>query len=141
MYQEKVKTQDQAICHLFFHCCFKDGRVTETEIDAVSEKIVEAGLQRNLSIKEEVVNYRSYEAAITDDTAYVHYLLQLIAPANELALFSYCVELSLGDGELSPVEEKLLRTIATELKLSDQDEELIEKLEIQKKVVETQKIF
>lgn len=141
MYTEKVKTQDQAICHLFFHCCFKDGRVTETEIDAVSEKIVEAGLHRDLNIRDEVIKYRSYEDDVTDDAAYVRYLLQLISPANELALYSYCVELCLGDAELSPVEEGLLKTIALELKLAAPEEELVQKLATQRKVVETQKIF
>lgn len=141
MYTEKVKTQDQAICHLFFHCCFKDGRVTETEIDAVSEKIVEAGLHRDLSIRDEVIKYRSYEDDVTDDAAYVRYLLQLISPANELALYSYCVELCLGDAELSSVEEGLLKTIALELKLAAPEEELVQKLATQRKVVETQKIF
>lgn len=45
MYTEKVTTQDQAICHLFFHCCLKDGRFSSSEIDAVSGQIVTAAAQ------------------------------------------------------------------------------------------------
>ena len=100
MYADKIKTQDEAICHLFFHCCLKDGRFTESEINSVSDLFVKAGFHGKLNFKDEIIKYRSYDTTITDDGAYIRHLLGLIKPANELALYSYCVELCLGDAEL-----------------------------------------
>jgi hypothetical protein len=141
MYTEKVKTQDEAICHLFFHCCFKDDRFTETEIDAVSELLVRAGFHGRLNFKDEIIKYRSYDTTITNDAAYVRYLVQLIRPANELALYSYCVELCLGDAELSLQEEQLLNIIAAELSIPAEEQMVIKKVVAERKVVEEQKLF
>jgi hypothetical protein len=141
MYTQKVTTQDQAICHLFFHCCLKDGRFSESEIDAVSEQLVKAGLHGKLNFKDEVIKYRSYQDAITDDAGYVQYLLELIKPANELALYSYCVELCIGDAELSIEEESLLNEIAGELSIGGIEQEAVRKVVAQRKVVEMEKIF
>jgi uncharacterized tellurite resistance protein B-like protein len=141
MYTEKIKTQDEAICHLFFHCCLKDGRFTETEIDTVSELLVRAGFHGKLNFKDEIIKYRSYDTTITDDAAYVRYLISLIKPANELALYSYCVELCFGDAELSLTEENLLNEIARALEISIEEQAVITKLTAERKVVETQKLF
>jgi uncharacterized tellurite resistance protein B-like protein len=141
MYTEKVTTQDQAICHLFFHCCLKDGRFSSSEIDAVSGQIVTAGLQGKLNFKDEVVKYRNYQSSITDDRTYVSYLLQLIKPVNELALYDYCVDLCVGDSNLSIEEEKLLDNIAEGLKIPVAERSVINKLAAQRKVIETQKLF
>ena len=141
MYTEQIKTQDEAICHLFFHCCLKDGRFTETEIDTVSELLVRAGFHGKLNFKDEIIKYRSYDTTITDDEEYIQFLVRLIQPANELALYSYCVELCLGDAELSLTEEKLLNTIARALDITIQEQAVITKLEAERKVVETQKLF
>lgn len=141
MYTEKVTTQDQAICHLFFHCCLKDGRFSASEIDAVSGQIVTAGLHGKLNFKDEVVKYRNYQSSITDDRAYVSYLVQLIRPVNELALYDYCVDLCLGDGQLSLEEEKLLDIIAGALKIPGAEHSAIKKLAAQRKIVQTEKVF
>jgi hypothetical protein len=127
MYTEKVTTQDQAISHLFFHCCLKDGRFSASEVDAVSGKIVTAGLHGKMNFKDEVVKYRSYQSSITDDKAYVNYLLQLIKPVNELALYDYCVDLCVGDSNLSIEEEKLLDNIAEGLKIPVAERSVIKK--------------
>jgi uncharacterized tellurite resistance protein B-like protein len=141
MYKEKVTTQDQAISHLLFHCCLKDGRFSASEIDAVSGQLVTAGLHTKLNFKDEVIKYRNYQSSITDETAYVSYLLQLIRPVNELALYNYCLELCLGDANLSLEEEKLLDTIAQELKIPAAEGSVVKKLAAQRKVVETEKVF
>jgi uncharacterized tellurite resistance protein B-like protein len=141
MYTEKVTTQDQAICHLLFHCCLKDGRFSASEIDAVSGQLVTAGLHTKMNFKDEVIKYRSYQSSITDETAYVGYLLQLIRPVNELALYNYCLELCLGDASLSLEEEKLLDIIARGLKIPAAEGSVVKKLAAQRKVVETEKVF
>jgi uncharacterized tellurite resistance protein B-like protein len=141
IYENQVKTQDQALSHLLFHCCFKDGEFKGSEIDNISAKLVTAGLQANLNFKKEVITYQDYMPAIHDEQAYLQYLLDLIQPANELALFSWCAELCISDGELSAAEEKLLDEIASLLKITDGDELTIKKLMAQRKVVETEKIF
>jgi uncharacterized tellurite resistance protein B-like protein len=141
MYTEKVTTQDEAVCHLFFHCCLKDGRFSKSEIDVVSGQLVTAGLHDKLNFKNEVQKYRAYESSITNEADYVRYILQLIKPVNELALYSYCVELCIGDAELSSVEEKLLNEIAGVLNIAAPTQDVIKKLSAQRKVVETQKLF
>lgn len=141
MYTEKINTQEEAICHLFFHCCLKDGRFTKSEIDVVSGQLVTAGLHGKLNFKDEVLEYRSYEHSITDEAAYVRHLVQIIRPVNDLALYSYCVDLCIGDAELSVEEEKLLNEIASALDIPATGQDVIKNLAAQRKVVETEKVF
>src|SRR5437879_3228864 len=103
-----ISTPEEALCHLFFHCCFKDGKMTATEIETVSEKLVAAGLNRELNFKDEIIRYQSYRNEITDEPAYIKNLIAHIHPTNDLALFSFCVELCISDGLLQAEEEPLL---------------------------------
>ncbi len=91
MYQDVINTQDEAISHLFFHCCFKDGQFTEAEIKNVSAKIVNAGINTELNFTDEIRKYKSYYSTILNEGEYLSYLVNLIRPTNELALFSYCI--------------------------------------------------
>lgn len=140
MYKDAITTQEEALTHLFFHCCFKDDTFNEAELKAIADKLVLVGLHQNLNFKEEVVKYRTYRPQLENEQTYLEYLLQLIRPTNELALYSYCVELCLGDAILGAGEEKLLKQIAQLLEL-DEVQESINKLMIQRKIVETQKLF
>jgi len=141
MYTQKVSTQEEAICHLFFHCCFKDDRFTRSELDVIAGKLVSIGLHDKLNFRDEASRYRSYEDTITDEAAYVQFLLQVAKPVNELALYSYCLELCLADAELSVQEEKLLDAIAAALNIATNERAVISRLAVQRKVVETQKLF
>lgn len=141
MYTEKVTTQDQAICHLLFHCCLRDGRFSASEIDAVSGQLVTVGLHDKLNFKDEVIKYRGYQTSITDETAYINYLLQLIRPVSELALYDYCVALCLGDANFSIEEETLLDNIAEALNIAVAERTVIKKLAAQHQVVKMQKLF
>jgi len=140
-YKGLIAMQDEALCHLFFHCCLRDGRFSDAEIDAISSRFVAFGLHKNLNFKDEVLKYRSYVDDITNEKDYVQFLIQLIKPANELALYSYCMELSLTDADLSLQEEKLLETIASVLNLSEEETTVTRKLMAQRKVVESQLLF
>jgi hypothetical protein len=131
----------QALSHLFFHCCFKDGVVTKDEIKVISERLVTAGLNADLNFKDEVVLYQSYRPEITDEKQYLDDLISCIRPTNELALFSYCVELCLGDGLLKAEEEALLQKLAAALNLEEGEQTICTKLMVQRKVVETEKVF
>lgn len=141
MYTSIVNNQDQAICHLFFHCCLEDDRFSEQEMDDLSGKLVSLGLRTGMSIKEELQTYRSYRSAITDEQLYIRYLISLIKPVNELALYSYCVELCIDDPVLDAREEALLVKIAEELDIPTTDSLTIDRLIAQRKAVEIQKIF
>ncbi|MGV3657324.1 MAG: hypothetical protein ACO1NX_05200 [Chitinophagaceae bacterium] len=141
IYQQAVTTQEEAISHLFFHCCFNDNEFNDAELKAISDKLVTAGLHTNLNFKEEVIKYRSYRMELQDEEEYLQYLVSLIRPTNELALFSYCVELCLGDGFLGASEENLLRLLAKTMDIEEAQHDVITKLLIQRKVVETQKLF
>lgn len=141
MFTEKVTTQDEAVAHLFFHCCLKDGRFDKSEIDLVAGQLVTAGLHERLNFKDEVIKYRAYRDSITDDAEYVRHLKQLINAVNELALYAYCVDLCIADAELSTEEEKLLGTIASALNVSGAEQNCVRKLAAQRKVIETQKLF
>jgi uncharacterized tellurite resistance protein B-like protein len=141
MYKSYVTTQEEALCHLFFHCCLKDGVFEEPEMDQVSDKIVVLGLRSRLNIKEEVIHYTTYKPAITDETEYLWHLIQLINPVNDLALYSYCLELMLSDSSFDLSEEVLTDKIAGLLKIEENDRKVIKKLIAQRKVVETDKLF
>ena len=78
---------------------------------------------------------------LQNEEEYLQYLVSLIRPTNELALFSYCVELCLGDGFLGPSEENLLRLLAQTMDIEQAHYDVITKLLVQRKIVETQKLF
>jgi uncharacterized tellurite resistance protein B-like protein len=141
MYKDYVKTQDEALCHLFLHFCLKDGVFSEAEMEDVSKKFVVLGLHVDLNFKEEVMKYNSYKAEISDELGYLQYLIKLIHPANELALYSYCFELVLSDTFLEEQEEKLLEKVASIMEIDVSEQLTIKKLMLQRKVVQTQKII
>lgn len=140
MYKGVITTQEEALSHLFFHCCFKDDTFNDDELKAISDKLVTVDLHRNLNFKEEVVKYRTYRTELGNETEYLQYLFQLIRPTHDLALYSYCVELCLGDALLGSGEERLLKRIAEVMDISEESES-INKLMIQRKAVETGKLF
>jgi uncharacterized tellurite resistance protein B-like protein len=141
MYNNIVNNQDQALCHLFFHCCLEDDQFTEAEMDNLSAKLVTLGLQPKVHIKDELVSYRSYKASITDERAFLVYLIQFIRPVNELALYSYCIELCISDPSLDAREESLLNKLADVLEIGPGIAQMIEKLVAQRRAVEIQKVF
>ncbi|MBV9961679.1 MAG: TerB family tellurite resistance protein [Parafilimonas sp.] len=140
MYQDYITSKDEAICHLFLHCCFKDGNFSQEEIDIVASKFVDLQMHRDLNFKEELVHYKSYKLAIENEDEYLQYLIKLITPVQDLALYSYCIELCLSDQQLSLEEESLLQKIATLLDINDQ-KPVIDTLFTQRKAVEIEKIF
>jgi uncharacterized tellurite resistance protein B-like protein len=140
MFQDYITSKDEAICHLFLHCCFKDGNFSREEIDSVSSKFVDLEIHRDLNFKEELIHYQSYKSSIQDENEYLQYIFKLINPVQDLALYSYCVELCLSDQQLSAEEENLLTKIASLLDIND-EKNTIDKLIIQRKAVEVEKIF
>lgn len=141
MYETFIKNPEQALCHLFLHCCYKDGSFTTEEIDEVSEKFTQLGMHKEMNFKDELVHYRSYRQTITDEKSYIEELIKQINPFNELALYSYCVELGLSDNALEFTEQSLLKCIAEVLNIDEQQQDVIQKLMVQRKVVQTQKFF
>lgn len=141
MYQDEVKTRDQALSHLFFHCCLQDGEYTKEELQLLSEKIVVGGLNQHLNFKEEIIKYRAYYNDITDQASYIQYLLQLINPVNSLAIYSYCVELCLSDANISKAEGDLLQLIGAGLSLTDTEQSITNVVVLQRKQVETEKHY
>jgi hypothetical protein len=140
MYNEKIKTPDQALCHLYFHCGLKDGNLTANEIDAMADRFVTLGLQKELSFKSEMDAYRSYREKIIDEWIYLEYLFKLISPVNTLALFSYCLELFISDENFSQAEADTLKMIGSVLEISEEQQAVILKTFSERKVVETSKI-
>jgi len=140
MYTSEIRSQEQAICHLFFHCCLKDGVFTDAEMTEVSSRMVDVGLYKQLDFKAEVLRYKSYQTSIASDTAYLEFLVQMISPVNSLALYSYCVELILSDSTLTIEEESLLTRIAGILDINEEEQATTRKLMAQRKVVKTDKI-
>jgi len=136
-----ITAPDEALSHLFFHCCFRDGTITENEIKTVSEKLVAAGLNKQLNFKDEVVRYRAYRNEIINEDAYIESLVQAIKPVNSLALYSTCIELCLSDGLLQQEEESLLQILAASLHLTDQEKAISKKIMVQRKLVETGKVY
>jgi hypothetical protein len=141
LYTNLLKAQEEGLCHLFYYCCMKDGVFKETEIDNISGKLVLIDLHKKLNFKDEMQKFKEYRPGITDERAYLQYLIGLIKPVNDLALFSWCVELCISDGNLSVEEEHLLDEIATQLAIDPGEKNAVQKLMIQRHVVETDKIF
>jgi hypothetical protein len=140
-YLLSVDNQDQALCHLFFHCCMEDEQFTASELDDLTAKLIVLGLPPRLDIRKELVIYLAYKPSILDEQVYLRYLFRLIQPVNELALYSYCTELLLDDPILDPREDALLTKIAAELDVPPDKAILINHLIAQRKAVEIRKIF
>lgn len=140
MYADLIKTQNEAICHLFLHCCFKDGRFSSEEIDSVSSKFVDLQIHKDLNFKEELQRYKSYKTTIVNEDEFLTYLIKLINPVHDLALYSFCVELCLSDGLLSTEEELLLKKIGSILDIGE-EQSTVDNLITQRKAVEMEKIF
>jgi len=141
MYSTIITGQDQAICHLFFHCCLGDGEFAGEEMDALSAILVNLGIAPKMNIKDQLLSYRSYKDSIGDEAAYLRHLVKTINPVNELALYSYCVELCLSDRRLDAREEALMDKLAAILEIGDEDELTMNKLLAQRKAVALDKIF
>ncbi|HEY4336620.1 MAG TPA: hypothetical protein VGM89_12000 [Puia sp.] len=141
MYTSIVNSQDQALAHLFFHCCLEDENFTQAEMDDLSAKLVMLGLNTRINTKDELVAYRSYRSGIPDEQLYIRYLFTLIKPVNELALYSWCVELCIDDPALDAREEALLHKISVELRLDNIDATVVRNCIAQRKAVELKKIF
>ena len=141
MYNGLLKAPEEGVCHLFYHCCMKDGSFKESELTTISDKLVSIDLHKKLNFKDEMQKYKSYVNGITDEDIYLQYLISIIKPARPLALFSWCVELCTADGEVSVEEDALLTRIARLLNIEDSERELLLKLMIQRKIVTTDKKF
>lgn len=140
-YTTYIQTTDQAICHLFLHCCYKDGVFTESELDNVSAKFAALGLNKELNFKDELIAYKSYRNDIGFETKYIQDLVAQINPTNELALFSYCMELGVSDSSLEFAEKELIDTIGTVLNIDEAQQQTIQKLMIQRQLVLDNKFF
>jgi uncharacterized tellurite resistance protein B-like protein len=140
MYTTGIRSQEQAICHLFFHCCLKDGTFSDEELTEVSSKMVDVGLYKQLDFKEEIQLYKSYGQSVINDADYLEFLVKMITPVNTLALYSYCVELVLSDSTLSVEEESLLGKIAALLEIEAEEQAVTKRLMAQRRVVKSQKI-
>ncbi len=141
MYKNEVTSQDQALTHLLLHCCLKDGRFEDAEIDKISDIFVQFDLQKAQNFKNEIHLYRGYFPEITDEQQYIDFLVNLIMPVNVFALFSWCLELMLIDDSISTEEEALLQKIADALDISTEENATIYKLMVQRRIVLTDKIW
>lgn len=141
MYTTLVKNQDEALSHLFFHYCYRDGDVSQQEVDFIAEKFVELGLQTTIDFKQEVMRYRTYRREITDDTEYLRSLILMINPVHARALYSYCLEVALSDGSLDLSEEQLLVQLAQVCEIPEDEQALINKVFIERAAVRSQKLF
>lgn len=141
MYKTFVTTTDKALCHLFIHCCFKDDVFVQEEIDEAAAKFVALNMHKQLNFKDEVRNYRAYKSEITNEKEYLEHLIKLISPANELALYSYCIELGVSDSALDAAEKKFFETLGSILKLTGEEQSIIQKMMIQREVVKANKFF
>jgi uncharacterized tellurite resistance protein B-like protein len=141
MYRDLVNSPDQALVHLAFHCCLKDGELQDAELELVSESFAAKGLNKALNLKEEIQHYQGYQRTIKDETAYLLFLLQNIAPKNKLALFAFCAEIIIRDGNISLSEEVLLNKIAGLLYIRDQENITVQKLIAELNAVEKANAF
>ena len=102
--------------------------MSDPELDTVSDMIVSAGLNKGHNLRAEYLNYKEYRSSIKDETRYLQHLIDLIRPVNQLALFSFCVELFLSDNNLGHSEEVLTTKIANLLHIDAAENRFIHKL-------------
>ena len=141
MYTGLLKAPEEGLCHLFYYCCLKDDEFKESELEIISEKMVSIDLHKKLNFKDEMQKFKSYKNTITDEEAYLQYLISIIKPYSTLALFSWCVELCICDDRVSFDEEALLARIAKQLKIGDMEKDLILRLMVQRNSVLVEKVF
>ena len=140
-YEKMIHTQDQALAHLYFHCCYRDNEFDEKEMDEVSAKFVYYGLNKDLNFKKEIKNYLSYKPSIPDEVNYISYLISVISPTQDLALFSSCVDLAVSDETISSEDEEFLMFLGKLMRIPDADQKVITQVTIQKRIARRQRFF
>lgn len=141
MYTGLLKAPEEGLCHLFYYCCMKDDKFQEAELDIISDKMVSIDLHKKLNFKDEMQKFKSYKNNITDEDIYLKYLISIIKPNNTLALFSWCAELCSSDGSVSFEEEALLSRIANILNIGSVENDLLQRLMVQRNNVLVKKRF
>ena len=141
MYQNEINTHDQALVHLAFHCCLKDGELHDAELDFVSSAFVAKGLNKDLDLKQEIQSYQAYYKNMKDETAYLLFLIRNISPKNKLALFAFCAEIVNRDGNISLSEEVLLNKLASLLYIREGENLAIQRLIAELNAVEKANAF
>lgn len=141
MYTGLLKAPEEGIVHLFYYCCMKDGKFDEPELNTISDKLVSLDLQKKLNFKDEMRKFKSYQNSITDEDIYLKYLISIINPSNNLALLSWCIELCASDGNIGAEESQLLARIGNLLNVGDTEQELLERVMVQRNSVVRDKAF
>ncbi len=112
MYREKISSADQALVHLAYHCCLKDGEMQPEELDLIATSFVAKGVNKNLDLKEEMKAYQSYAKDLTDETTFLIFLISTISPKYKLALFAFCADIIYRNHQVTMGEEILLHKLA-----------------------------
>lgn len=141
MYRTLITSPDQALVHLAFHCCLKDGDMQEVELDSITNSFIAKGLNKTLNLKEEMQHYQSYKTSIKDELVYLDFLIDTIQPKNKLALFAFCAEIIWRDGVIALSEEVLLNKIADLLHVKDEENMIVQKLICELNEVEKRNTF
>ncbi len=141
MVKQQITTSQEALAHLFFHFCKKDGVFDGRETSFIAGKFVQLGLRDSLDFKKQAAAYQASRSFITDDGEYMGGLISTIHPVNTLALYSWCTEIALSDGLLSPGESQLLGQLADLLQIEPAAAAIIKKLMIERSVADTAKLF
>lgn len=119
MYREKIRSADQALVHLAYHCCLKDGEMQAEELDLIAASFVAKGVNKDLDLKEEMKVYQSYANDLRDETTYLIFLISTISPKYKLALFAFCADIVYRNHQVTMGEEILLHKLAGLLYISE----------------------
>lgn len=128
MYQQYIASPDQALVHLAFHCCLKDGTLQDEELDTIANTFASKGLNKSLSLKDEMLHYQSYFKEPINESGYLDFLIETIAPKNKLALFAFCAEIIYRDGRVAISEEVLLNRLAALLYINENESTAVQNL-------------
>lgn len=128
MYREAINSADQALVHLAFHCCLKDGELQEEELDLIATSFVAKGVNKSLDLKEEMRSYQSYYKKISDESTYLIFLIRAIDPLYKMALFAFCAEIVYRNNRVSFGEEILLNKLAGLLYISEAENTAVQRL-------------
>ena len=141
MYRSHIHTSEQAMIHLFLHCCHKDGSISEKELKSIGSMMETIGLHPSPDLAAEASLYASYLPQLGDEVYYLQFLIDAIRPVNHLALFALCFELFLSDRKLAHTEEVMLSKLAHLLHIRPEECRTVQKLVLQLEEVKTNKTF
>lgn len=141
MYQQFIRTTEQAVVHLLLHCAHRDQVFLQSEYVALGKVITSLHADRHINLTEEIEAYYAYHPHIEDEYVYLSFLVRKIGSSNRLSLYWHCLQLIHTDDVLALQEETLLSKIAKLLYLTPASTHTLHMLVQQNSALQRERAF